>query len=36
MMTPQMIKMKFTVNKVLKYPYLRKGMGIDLPVYGCI
>ena len=26
----------FTVNKAPKYSFLRKGMGIGLPIYGCI
>jgi len=32
MMTWQMKRIKFIVSKTLKYPFLRKGMGIDLPI----
>ena len=32
MMTWQMKKIKFIVSKTPKYPFLRKGMGFDLPI----
>jgi len=32
MATWQLKKIIFTVKRALKYPFLRKGMGIDLPI----